>query len=309
MRINRRQILHSATAASLLAALPKALLAAQAARPEWLVLAEGLALVRGAGGNVLVNWGHDGVALVDGGHADAADALLALVADRAGAQPELLFNTHCHRDQTGCNLRLGEQGATIVAHENTRLWLGTEIISRWEGRSYPPLPIQAQPGSTFIYDTQRLDFNEPLEYGVLPQAHTDGDIYVYFSERNILFAGGVVSPDAYPLIDYSTNGWIGGMVDGLSQLLDICNAQTRIFASTGGEVSRDELVAQRDMLLNILEKIASNYYSGGTFQEFLATAPTAEFDARYGDPSLFLYTAYQSVWGHTGEVRRYRAAR
>lgn len=303
MSCDRRRFLqlcsHSALGAAL---LPRTTLAQSA---DWTALGEGLDLVQGFGGAVLVSRGSDGVALIDGGSMERSADLLALVRDRTGATPALLFNTHCHRDQVGSNPALGKAGARIVAHENTKLWLGTEIISKWEGKVHAPLPTEALPNSTFYYDEQVLQFNEELRYGVLPQAHTDGDIYVFFPARNILMAGDVASA-SYPVFDYSTNGWIGGMINGLNTLLGIIDDETRVITSSGAELRKAQLQEQVDMLYVMIDRIGTHYYAGGSFAEFLASAPSKDFDARWGDPTLFLATAYESAWGHVTEVRRFR---
>ena len=90
-----------------------------------------------------------------------------------------------------------QAGADVIAHENTKLWLGTEVNSRWEGKVYPPQPDQALPNRTFFYGPQALEFGgTKIEYAHLGQAHTDGDIYVRFPEENVIVAGDVVSPPA-----------------------------------------------------------------------------------------------------------------
>jgi glyoxylase-like metal-dependent hydrolase (beta-lactamase superfamily II) len=300
----RRRFLQLSALGALSASVPR-LASAQASETSWVELGAGLALVQGFGGAVLVSQGNDGVALVDGGTSEHSAALLAQVQDRTGQTPSLLFNTHCHRDQVGSNETLGKAGARIVAHENTKLWLGTEIISKWENQVYAPLPAAALPNSTFYYDEQTLTFNEELRYGVLPQAHTDGDIYVFFPERNLLMAGDVVS-HTYPLLDYSTNGWIGGMINGLNVLLALADDDTRIINSSGVELRKAQLQEQVDMLYTMIDRIGTHYYAGGSLAEFIASKPTLEFDARWGDPSLFLATAYESAWGHVTEVRRFR---
>jgi cyclase len=303
--MHRRRFLQSFASTALGGSLLPGLVSAQAADMAWTELGAGLNLVQGFGGAVLVSQGSDGVALVDGGSSEHSAALLQLVRDRTGASPSLLFNTHCHREQVGSNATLGAAGARIVAHENTKLWLGTEIISKWENQVYAPLPAAALPNSTFYYDEQMLHFNEEIRYGVLPQAHTDGDIYVFFPARNLLMAGDVASA-TYPLLDYSTNGWIGGMINGLNFLLALGDDATRIITSSGAELRKAQLQEQVDMLYAMIDKIGTHYYAGGSLAEFLASKPSMEFDARWGDPTLFLTTAYESAWGHVTEVRRFR---
>lgn len=300
----RHFISRSITGSAVLGLLPVVARAASAL--QWQDIEPGLALVSGAGGNVLVFSGTSGTCMIDGGNAASSEALLQLVQDRTGALPSLLFNTHCHRDQIGSNATLGHAGATIVAHENTRLWLSTEIISKWEDRIYPPVPAAALPNKTFWYDSETLDFNgESLEYGYLPQAHTDGDIYVKFADRNLIMAGGVVAVGAYPLVDYCTNGWIGGMINSLQLLLDSSDEQTRFFASDGAMVNRAHVEAQMNLCYDLAEKLGAHLYKGGTREEFLATDPTAAFDAEWGDPALFIHMAYEGTMPRLTEIRRY----
>lgn len=306
MRLSRRRFVTSSLLGSTTLGLGASRLQAADSPFSWLDIEPGLALVQGNGGNVLVFSGREGVALVDGGTLAGARTLLRDVKDHTGATPDLLFNTHCHRDQVGCNETLGRSGATIIAHENTRLWLGTEVVSPWENTSHAPLPERALPNQTFWYDVQTLSFNgETLEYGWLPQAHTDGDIYVRFPARNLIVAGGVAAVGHYPILDYSTNGWIGGMINSLQQLLALCDYNTRILGSEGNLVSSLQLQAQLDLCNDIAGRIGEHYYKGGTYEEFLALQPTAAYDAVWGDPALFLHTAYAGTLPHVTEIRRY----
>ena len=184
--------------------------AAGAADAELVIqpLAANLSLISGAGGNVVLLNSPDGVLLVDGGAREHSARLLKAVRTIAGtARVHTLFNTHWHADQTGSNATLGAAGTRIIAHEYTRQWLTTDVESKWEQRVYQPLPKIAQPNQTF-YTTGSLEFGgEKIDYGHMPQAHTDGDIYVYFRKANVLVAGDVVSVGRFPIIDYCTNGW------------------------------------------------------------------------------------------------------
>lgn len=301
--LTRRQLLHRSVITSS-AIFSPALRAATPASLDWQLLDKGVGLIEGAGGNILVLSGSDGVALVDGGNVESVGSVLATVEQQTQKLPTLLFNSHCHRDQIGCNDVLGAAGATIIAHENTRLWLTTEIISKWEQQVYPPLPATAQPNKTFYYDSETLQFNETIVYGYLPQAHTDGDIYVQLPERNILFVGDVVSVGRYPLMDYCTNGWIGGMINSLNQLLTLSDDKTRVIASSG-VVNKAYIQKQLDMCSAVADRIGTEYYKGTSMKEFLAAKPTAEFDMAWGNPDLFLRTAWEGVLPHVTEIRRF----
>ena len=269
-------------------------------------LADNLVLVEGAGGNVVAAQSSDAVLLVDGGLAERSSELLKTVAAETGKRRiTTLFNTHWHWDHTGSNEALAKSGATIIAHENTKLWLGAEVISKWEDRTYAPRPARALPTQTFYYDAKPLSFGtETVQYGLLPQAHTDGDIYVFFPSQNVLAAGDVVSGGGYPVVDYCTNGWSGGMINGLKALIKLCDANTRVVPGTGPLRTREDLEAQLDMCFTVLQKISESYYKGQTWEELVASQPTKDFDARWGNPDLFLRNSYEGAWLHINEIRR-----
>lgn len=256
-------------------------------------------MVSGLGGNVVVFDSPEGVLLVDGGADGQTARLLKSVRELTGKREvHTLFNTHWHHDQTGANTTLGPAGTRIIAHENTRLWLGTEVDSKWEQRTYKRLPKDARPNQTF-YTTGGLAFGgETIDYGYLPQAHTDGDLYAYFRNANVLVAGDVVQLVAYPVIDYSTNGWITGMVNGLQALSGLGTDATRVVPGVGAAVARGLLKEQSDMLVAVRSRMARMIGQGRSFAEVVATHPTEEFDARWGDPSQFLANAW------AGMVRR-----
>jgi cyclase len=259
-------------------------------------LTQSLSVVTGGGGNVTVLESSAGVLLVDGGSPEHSAQVLKLIKERTGtAKIHTLFNTHWHWDQTGSNRTLGPAGTRIIAHENTRLWLGTEIFSKWQHRVYPPLPRDARPNQTF-YTTGSLSFGgERIDYGYLPQAHTDGDLYVFFRDANVLVAGDVVSIGSYPIIDYSTNGWIGGMADGTKTLIDLADANTRIIPGLGPVRTRANVAAERDMLVTLKLRLSQLLTKGMSVQDMLAAAPTREFDADWGDPTLFVSNSWPGL--------------
>jgi cyclase len=281
---------------------------AQAAREPLSLtpLGEGLSLIRGAGAPVVVAASPGALLLVDGGLAERSRDLAKLLQTQFPAHPvRTLINTHWHWDRTGSNELFAGPGVAIIAHENTRLWLTTEVNCAWEPRRYPPRPARALPNQTFFYGSKTVEFaGQQVDCVYLPQAHTDGDIGVHFPAQNVLVAGGVASGKVYPLLDYSTNGWLGGMVSGLKTLMAHCDDQTRVIGMTGTVLGKADLQAQQDMCFAVLTRIGQSYYKGETWQQFLASAPTKEFDASFGDPTRFLRTAYTGAWEHVNEIRR-----
>lgn len=302
--MDRRSFVQAVVGGAAAASVPG--LKALAAEPRALratALGERLAVIAGAGGNVTVLQGPEGPLLVDGGSAEASADLLALVGQQSGSRSVFaLFNTHWHPEQTGANLALGERGTRIIAHENTRLWLGTDIDSVWQGRHFAPLPRAALPGETF-YTTGKLSYGgEQIDYGHLLQAHTDGDIYVFLRNANVLVVGDLLAPGAYPVSDPETNGWINGMVAANKALLDLANAGTRIVPGQGPAQTRADLQRQYDMLIVVRDRLFDLVKQGMSADEMLAARPTREYDERCGNPELFIRNAAKGMAAHARQI-------
>ena len=125
----------------------------------------------------------------------------------------------------GGNLAFGRSEATIIAHEKTRARLATDYYLRHEDRYEKALPKEAHPTVTFFYRCKTLAGSERIEYGHLLEAHTDGDIYVFFRDANVLAAGDAISPLKDPVLDWFGGGWLGGRVDAQQKLLKLSNAE------------------------------------------------------------------------------------
>ncbi|MGC1459043.1 MAG: MBL fold metallo-hydrolase [Steroidobacteraceae bacterium] len=294
--MQRRHFIHALPAVTLGLSALRWASAAETGPLAVVPLTSGLSVITGGGGNITVFESSAGVLLVDGGSPERSAEVLKLVKARTGAaRIHTLFNTHWHWDQTGSNRALGPSGTRIIAHENTRLWLGTQVDCKWQNRVYPPLPREARPNLT-TYTTGSLSFGgEHIDYGYLPQAHTDGDLYVFFRDANVLVAGDVVSVGAYPIIDYSTNGWIGGLLDGTKTLIGLADANTRIVPGKGAVQTRADVEAERDMLTTLKLRLAQLLAKGMSVSDMLAAAPTREFDAHWGDPTLFISNAWPGL--------------
>jgi glyoxylase-like metal-dependent hydrolase (beta-lactamase superfamily II) len=263
-------------------------------------LGGGLALVTGAGANVLSFGSADGALLFDGGTRASSKELLKLAPAAVGAKKvHTLVNTHWHPEQTGSNETLGRQGVPIIAHENTRLWLARKyIIVDWAPKPFLALPKVAQPSKSF-FTTDRLEFGgESIALGHLGQAHTDGDLYAWLPKANVLVAGGVVSSAGWPLVDWQTGGWIGGLVGAYDRLLKVANDATRVVPANGPVIGRKELQAHRDMYFTIFDRLVKQLTKGMSPEEAYASAPAKEFEARWGDSRAFVLASFRSLWGH-----------
>jgi glyoxylase-like metal-dependent hydrolase (beta-lactamase superfamily II) len=294
----RREWLRQAAALVGAALLPGAL-RAQGPSLATVALSPRTHLILGPNGNVLAADSEDGIVLVDGGHASWADALLQTVSGVFPGKPvRALVNTHWHEEQTGANRALGERGVEIIAHENTALWLGSEVWVRWSDKKYPPLPKAAQPTTT-VYDPGTLTIGgRRIEHGWARDAHTDGDLFLLFPDENVLVAGGFVSNAGWPVIDWWTGGWTVGMLNGFDRLLEVANERTRIVPAVGPLMSLADLKAQHTMYLTVFERIHAMLIKSLAVDEVIAARPTAEYDARFGDPTQFVTLAFESTFGH-----------
>ena len=305
---NRREFLTrvmQATAGLSLGSMPASRLFAQQAPSAFSAtsLAENFVQITGAGANVLVVTGPDGVLLVNGGRPDRSRELLQFVSSQVSPKNiAAVFNTDWHPDNTGSNETLGNSGAKIIAHENTKLWMGTEIVVEWENRTYKPRPKHALPNQTF-YTTGKMMFGkEEIRYGHLGQAHTDGDIYVFFPGPNILMTGDVFCAGAYPIPDYCTNGWLGGLTNATKALIGLTDANTRVIPGTGAVQTPAALKSQFDMCSALRSRIAEMMKQGKGADEIIAAAPTKDFDEAWGNPKVFMSVVYRGMWSHVREL-------
>jgi len=272
----------------------------QAQKIETASLGDNLYLLTGAGANVVVRTGADGVVMVDGGLAQNAGALAQAVAALPNGGPvKTLFNTHWHPEQTGSNETLGMAGATIIAQENTRLWLQQNITWPWNGQKFKKLAKIAQPNKTF-YDKATLGSGaSEIRYGYISDAaHTDGDLYVYFPQQNVLAVGDAAYGQGWPVVDWWTGGWIGGIVGGLQRIQTVANKETKIVPAVGPALSLADITAQVDMYGTIYDRLNQMLNKGRSPSEAVEAKVAKDFEAKMGNPDEFIRRSFESLWAY-----------
>jgi cyclase len=296
MNPQRREFLH--TLASGAAALGLSRAAFAQSSPAAAKLTDKVRLITGAGNNIVALAGDGGSLLVDCGDAVHAQEVIEL----AGGVGTVI-NTHWHLESTGANEAMAKAGAKLVSHVNTQLWMTQEILHDWEKKVFPPRRKDARPIETF-YTTGKTTFGlEPVEYGVMPMAHTDGDIYVYFTQSNVLMAGDAVQPGKFPLLDWRCDGWIGGMQDAHRTLLRIANDTTKIVPAIGPVMTKADLQANLDTVTKIRELLVKLMKQGLGPKDMIAGKAMKDFEGQLaGDPDQFLYTTYRGLWAHAREL-------
>src|SRR5688572_4667038 len=305
--LDRREFLTGVAAGLIGLALPRNGPAQQAGIAR---LTDRLSLTAAGGTNVLTYASPEGLVLVDSGDPALTDAVMAAVrpstALRAGQQSITLFNTHWHLEHTGGNeaIRLAgaKEGATIVAHENTRLWMATPVWSPGEDRYRQPRPAAAQPDKTF-YDTGSMTIaSERIEYGYLIAAHTSGDIYVRFRDANVLAVGDVASPVRDPALDWFTGAWIGGRVDAMARLLTMCDDRTRIVPGYGPVMTKAQLQAEHDVMKTIYDRVFDLVRKGDESSDMLKAGVLNGLPRTWKDPQRFLYDVQKGLWAHHNKL-------
>jgi cyclase len=308
-RPSRRTFLHAGAAALGGVLLPsQPAIARQASARITTIDLGGATLLQGAGCNVIAMPGPDpkegrpgvpvdqGALMIDGGLAANAEALLAAVRDVTRASRiQTLINTHGHPEQTGANEAVGRSGGVIFAHEKTKRYLSNAVYSvTFEGRRRP-LPEPARPTRTTRGDGAMEFAGRKIDYGYMPAAHTDGDLYVHFPEMNLLVVGGVVSAEQWPLLDYRDGAWLGGRVRALERLADLVKPDTRVVPAHGRVMTGTEIVRHRDMYQKLFVTMIEYMNKGFGPEDAAERNPLKEYQSEFGDPSVFLYGAMRSM--------------
>jgi glyoxylase-like metal-dependent hydrolase (beta-lactamase superfamily II) len=296
--LDRRQVLTGVGGLLAGLTLPRA---ASAQQTGSVALNGRVSLVTAGRTNVVALAAPDGLVLVDSGAADLTTQLIATL-QPLGGRVNTVFNTHFHTEHTGGNEAMRQAGAAIVAHENTRLWMATPIWLPAEDRYRPPRPKGAHPTRTFYTEGSIQAGGERIDYGYLIEAHTSGDIYVFFRDSNVLAVGDVASPARDPELDYLTGAWIGGRADGLTRLVELANADTKIVPGVGPVMTRAQLQAERDMMKTIYDRTVDRVREGDSARDMFDAGVLKGLPRTLTDPHRFLYDLQKGLWAHHNKL-------
>jgi len=305
----------AAIACAGLVAAPGAQAPAAAPLPS-LKVQGGVYMVAGAGGNIALQIGEDGVVLVDSGTTEAAARVIATVRSLTDRPIRYIINTSADPDHVGGNERIGRLGSTIaggnvgagagvgagiIAHENV-----LNRMSAPTGKT-SPYPTTAWPTDTFIGKQKELYINGESIQTIYKPGHTDADSIVYFRKSDVIVAGELFNTQTYPVIDLARGGSVKGVLNGLNDMLDMAipkamqEGGTYIIPGHGRLTDEADLLEYRDMVTIVRDRVQDAIKRGQTLDQVKAAKFTLDYDARWGASSgpwttdMFIEAVYKDL--------------
>jgi glyoxylase-like metal-dependent hydrolase (beta-lactamase superfamily II) len=313
----RLRQLSTSPAAPLLAAAPPRPPGTRAASGDeglHLVPVQGnVSVLIGAGANITVQTGDEGVLVVDSGAPGTSDRILAAIQRLTGKPIRIVINTHGHEDHVSGNAALAQAGqwfggnapgnfgipvvnARVIAHER--------VLNRMSAPTgaQAPVPFAGWPSETFFGADKELFFNgEAIQLLHQPSAHTDGDVVVFFRRSDVLAAGDLFLTTTYPVIDAARGGTVSGLIDGLNRILDITipkdkqEAGTYVIPGHGRIADEADVVEYRDMATIVRDRVSDLVTRGRSLDQIKAAGPARDYDGRYGSPDRFIEAIFREA--------------
>ena len=264
----------------------------------------------GAGGNITLQIGKEGVLLVDTGLAQNSEKVLAEIRKLTPKPIRYIINTHVHADHTGGNAAIAKAGSTIAggnvsgnlqdAGEGAAVVAHQAVLDRMSAppaANQPAIPFAALPTDTYITNEKHMFFNgEGIEIIHEPKAHTDGDSFVFFRRSDVVSTGDIFTPANYPVIDIERGGNIQGIISALNKLIEMTipaekqEAGTYVIPGHGRLCDQADVVEYRDMATIIRDRIQDLIKKGMTLEQVKAAKPTRDYDPEYGSTTGFWTT-------------------
>jgi len=246
-------------------------------------VADSVYMLKGAGGNVGVSVGNDGVFVIDDQFAPLSEKILAAIGKLSDKSVSYVVNTHWHGDHTGGNENMGAAGAVIVAHENVRQRMSTKQFMKAFGREVPAAPDTALPVVTFSENTTFYFNDTQIQIMHVPNAHTDGDSFVWFTQANVLHMGDTFFNGFFPFIDQSSGGTLDGVISAAEKALALLNDDSVIIPGHGPLSNKADLEKYLSMLNEVKTIMQPLVDSGQPREQVLAANPLASLGVAWGN--------------------------
>ncbi|HEX5876688.1 MAG TPA: MBL fold metallo-hydrolase [Pyrinomonadaceae bacterium] len=223
-------------------------------------------MLQGAGGNIGVSVGDDGILIVDDQYAPVADKIRAALKGIADKKLRFILNTHWHGDHTGGNVVFGPE-APIIAHDNVRKRMATEQKSEFFKRTTPASPKEALPVITFDKNLT-VHFNgEEIRAIHYPHGHTDGDSVIFFTASNVVHLGDNFFAGGFPFVDLESGGSVDGLTKNIGEIINKIPAGAKLIPGHGPLSTIDELKQYHRMLEQTSGIIRERISAGKTLEQ------------------------------------------
>ncbi|MGM0526367.1 MAG: MBL fold metallo-hydrolase [Pseudomonadota bacterium] len=231
-------------------------------------VASNVHMVTGAGGNMALMHGEDGVLLIDDQYQQMAEKISAKIKDLTGEGVRYLINTHFHGDHVGSNMWFREQhDSTIMAHDNVRKRLAGD--DDFDPAGLPVLTFDS---------TVTLHINgDTVHVFYLPKGHTDGDVAVWFEKANVLHPGDLFFNERFPFIDLGSGGDVEGYIDNVETLIGKINEDTVIIPGHGPQATKADYQEFVDMIKATKAEVDAMRDSGMALEDALGNGLSDEF--------------------------------
>lgn len=255
-------------------------------------IGSGYYVLYGAGGNIGVYVGNEGIILIDDQFAPMSERIKTAIAGISNLDIKFLINTHWHGDHTGGNENFAADGAVIVAHEYVRRRMSMEVfLPLYSSRSTPPSPVGALPSVTFTEDISFYWDDETITAIHVPNAHTDTDAFVHFANANIIHMGDLLWTDSYPRIDVQYGGGsVNGYISALERTLELADENTQFISGHGPIPAKGKRYVENYlvMLRTVRDRVSSMIEDGMSEMDVIRARPTREFDAEWVDENSYI---------------------
>ena len=261
-------------------------------------VAPNLAVVFGVGGNIGVSIGEQGVLIVDDQFPQTIGNVKQAIVDAGGSEKiDFAINTHWHFDHADGNPVLGAEGTWLVSHAASRRMMVSEQLVDLAILSLTQAPYPAEGLPVITFDrTMQFHFNgEKIEILHFGPAHTTGDAAVIFRGSNAVHMGDVFNNSGYPFIDVHNGGDLDGMIRFCAKVLSKIEPDTKVIPGHGPVVGVEVLEAYVEMLKITRKRISRMIDAGMSLEQVVEAKPTADYDERYGDPTIYVNRSYASL--------------
>lgn len=272
-------------------------------------------MIAGAGANIAMSVGNDGILLVDTGLARNSDRLLAAIKRFSDKPIRYIINTHAHPDHTGGNVTVAKAGERAARPrggyfgQGAPVWAHLNVLTTMQS---PPTgePREREAWPTDTFDSPRKDifFNgEPIEILHQPNAHSNGDLMVYFRGSNVVATGDIFRKDGYPTVDFENGGSMLGIIAGLNRIIEITIPQakqeggTMVIGGSGRICDEADVAEYRNMVTFVRDRVEALIKKGQSLEQIKQARPTLDYDAQYasargfGTTDNFVTAMYRSL--------------